>query len=295
MRASGGSGIGETHGFPSAPETRFVPDFAPFRVTMIDGLIDRPSSLRLPSVPGSIGALVGAAGTVVLRPSGEPTRFLHEGSLALLDRSLPLTLEVGRGVNEWMLFEIDAENAPTIARLTVEGGPVIRHSDCGDDIVFTTLYRSALDLLHDMRLQGLGMLLATMGYVLGLESRNDVFCLAAVPPEVKGNLRELIVDVLTDPAADWQLKEAALRSAYSPFHLSRSFKSMVGYGFPEFVERCRTGVAVGCLLVTDMSADEISRCVGFGSIQSMRHAVRTHTGFLPSEIRGETVYAVTSN
>lgn len=102
-------------------------------------------------------------------------------------------------------------------------------------------------------------------------------------------LMNLIETVRTSPDRDWSLNGAAAEAGYSPFHLSRTFKALAGYGFPEFVDRCRTEIAVEKLLGdAEIHADDVAIQAGFGSTQAMRDAFRDYVGFLPSELRSST-------
>ncbi len=109
--------------------------------------------------------------------------------------------------------------------------------------------------------------------------------LADIPNTGQESLLDLLRQVKVSSEQTWALKEAAETAAYSAFHLSRSFRSVTRYGFPEFVDRCRTEQAVKKLLTQDLSFEEISQTCGFGSSHSFRNACREYYGFLPSEIR----------
>jgi len=99
-------------------------------------------------------------------------------------------------------------------------------------------------------------------------------------------LLALIGAVRSNPERDWSLNGAANEAGYSPFHLSRTFKAIAGFGFPEFVDRCRTEIAVEALLSDPAtSIDDVAITSGFGSTQAMRDSFREYTGLLPSELR----------
>lgn len=109
--------------------------------------------------------------------------------------------------------------------------------------------------------------------------------LAAIPEGIPLPLLELMLAVKEKPTAPWSLKDAAAMAGYSAFHLSRTFRVAIEYGFPEFVDRCRTELALKELLETDESIEEVANKCGFGSTQALRSACREYVGFLPSEIR----------
>ncbi len=103
----------------------------------------------------------------------------------------------------------------------------------------------------------------------------------ALPPP----LATLVERVRVAPEQRWALKEAAERAGYSPFHLSRTFRSLVGYGFPEFVDRCRTEMAIQLVARENPGIDELSRRCGFGTTQALRDSFRSFLGLLPSEVK----------
>ncbi len=110
--------------------------------------------------------------------------------------------------------------------------------------------------------------------------------------ELPDAIANLIRFVRTDPARSWSLRDAAHEIGYSPFHLSRTFRASMPYGFPEYVERCRTEVACQQVLGSGDSVEKIALDKGFGSAQAMRDAFRRHFGLLPNEIRTLGVYTV---
>jgi AraC-like DNA-binding protein len=113
----------------------------------------------------------------------------------------------------------------------------------------------------------------------------DEFQLAAIPVGLPETVEFLTEEVRSNPAGAWPLKEAADRAGYSPFHFSRVFKQMVGYGFHEFVDRCRTECAVNMLCETDSAVDLVASTCGFGTTQGLRESVKEYLGLVPSEIR----------
>jgi AraC-like DNA-binding protein len=112
------------------------------------------------------------------------------------------------------------------------------------------------------------------------------YLLTAIPrSHYADSMIRLMEAVRARPSDAWTLKEAAAYAGYSPFHLSRTFKTTVGYGFPEFVERCRTERAVMRLAVKMEQSEDVAVETGFSSSQSLRDAFRDYVGILPSEIR----------
>ncbi len=121
--------------------------------------------------------------------------------------------------------------------------------------------------------------------VARLMSSGDQVQLAALPLDLPETVKELIAQVRKNPAAPWPLKDAADMAGYSPFHFSRVFKSLVGYGFHEFVDRSRTECAVEMLVTTESAVDLVASTCGFGTTQGLRESVKEYLGLVPSELR----------
>lgn len=130
-------------------------------------------------------------------------------------------------------------------------------------------------------------LLASVVYelVARLMTGSDQVQLAAIPLDLPDTIQALTVEVRKNPALPWPLKEAADAAGYSPFHFSRVFKSLVGYGFHEYVDRCRTEVAIDLLCNSDSPVDLVASTCGFGTTQGLRESVKEYLGLVPSELR----------
>jgi AraC-like DNA-binding protein len=113
----------------------------------------------------------------------------------------------------------------------------------------------------------------------------DQVQLATVPLSLPETITELVVKVRENPATPWPLRDAADMAGYSPFHFSRVFKNLVGYGFHEYVDRCRTECAVEMLCTTDHAVDLVASTCGFGTTQGLRESVKEYLGLVPSELR----------
>jgi len=109
--------------------------------------------------------------------------------------------------------------------------------------------------------------------------------LASVPVDIPPNVANLVQQVRQRPDLPWPLKDAAELVGYSPFHFSRIYKSLMGYGFHEFVDRCRTEHAVDLLCTTDSPIDVVAAASGFGTTQALRESVKEYLGLVPSELR----------
>lgn len=113
----------------------------------------------------------------------------------------------------------------------------------------------------------------------------DQVQLAATPFGLPETIQELVKEVRGNPALPWPLRDAADKAGYSPFHFSRVFKSLVGYGFHEYVDRCRTECAVDMLCTTDSPVDLVASTCGFGTTQGLRESLKEYLGLVPSELR----------
>lgn len=110
-------------------------------------------------------------------------------------------------------------------------------------------------------------------------------CITKFVHQATEPVKDLIASVKDNPTKSWTLVNAAKVAGYSQFHLSRSFKTMFGYGFPEYVDRCRTEMAITELIERDAPVDQVARTCGFGSGQALRTAMKEYIGILPSELR----------
>jgi len=113
----------------------------------------------------------------------------------------------------------------------------------------------------------------------------DEMQLSMLPGNLPEALLNLASHVRVNPAGNWSLKEASELASYSPFHFSRVFKQLAGFGFHEYVERCRTEHAVSLLVNTELSVDHVATQSGFGTTQGLRESVRDYLGLVPSEFR----------
>lgn len=129
------------------------------------------------------------------------------------------------------------------------------------------------------------MLSVVYEIVARLVTGGDEVQLAALPPDLPETIRQLAGKVRSKPSDGWPLKDAADMAGYSPFHFSRVFKQLVGYGFHEYVDRCRTEAAVELLVTTDMAVDLVASTCGFGTTQGLRESIREYLGLVPSELR----------
>ncbi len=94
--------------------------------------------------------------------------------------------------------------------------------------------------------------------------------------------------VRAEPVKDWSLKVAAQVAGYSQYHLSRTFRNELGYGLPEFVERCRVEMALKQINSGSRDFNEVAIASGFATPSAFREALKKIVGVLPSELRRMT-------
>lgn len=109
--------------------------------------------------------------------------------------------------------------------------------------------------------------------------------LTPVPGDLATGLNNLVNAVHADPVQDWSLKQAALVAGYSQFHLSRTFRVELGYGLPEFVERCRVEMALRQIHSGNRDLNDVAVACGFSTPSAFREALKKIVGVLPSELR----------
>ena len=182
-------------------------------------------------------------------------------------------------LDQWMDEQLNKDPGRRGARGSIRSKPMHADVAAGLERLVEQLKGSAEDSIPALY----GLIHISVGYVLVGESEVG---LAPLPQELPAVIRALTARVKEHPEAAWPLKDASDQVGYSPFHFSRVFKALVGYGFHEYVDRCRTELAVRLLSTTDDPVDIISSEAGFGTAQSLRESVKEHLGLLPSELRG---------
>ncbi len=106
------------------------------------------------------------------------------------------------------------------------------------------------------------------------------------------------------PQKDWVVVSAALRSVSDRFceseltletladslcvsasHLSRSFKSMTGQSFSDYLRATRLGYACTLLSDTELAIDDVVEACGLRDIPSFYHNFHAYTGMTPHKYR----------
>ena len=242
-------------------------------------------------VPSGVNALVlNMSGTLLVRaaPSGRLI-LIPPRSLTFI-RPGRLVVQAARGDHESLLvtwptratpvleYWLNSRNGAKAGNRSIACKPIDPHF-LGAFDRFNGAIKGSSDAVEPLVISVLYEVVAR------LMSSGDQVQLAALPLELPETIRDLIAKVRKNPAAPWPLKDAADMAGYSPFHFSRVFKSIVGYGFHEFVDRSRTECAVEMLVTTESAVDLVASTCGFGTTQGLRESVKEYLGLVPSELR----------
>ncbi|HTK62126.1 MAG TPA: GlxA family transcriptional regulator [Pseudonocardia sp.] len=103
-------------------------------------------------------------------------------------------------------------------------------------------------------------------------------------PTTRG-LREVLDEVVLDPAADHSTAAMAARASVSERHLARMFRDEVGMTPARYVERTRLEAAKLLLVSSDEGQGSVARRAGFGSPETMRRIFRRNLGVSPGGYR----------
>ena len=244
-------------------------------------------------VPNSVNALlINLSGTLLARSApGGRLVIIAPRSLTFV-RSGKLVLQAARGDHESILVTWPARATPVLeVWLGAKGGskssassrfvackPIDPHFAAAFER-FNAAIKGSPDAMEPLVISMLYEVVAR------LMSGGDQVQLAALPSDLPDTIKDLVAKVRRNPAAPWPLKDAADMAGYSPFHFSRVFKTLVGYGFHQFVDRSRTECAVEMLVTTESAVDLVASTCGFGTTQGLRESVKEYLGLVPSELR----------
>ena len=269
-----------------------MPGLGYVRMETVTGSVPRKTT-GAALVPNSVNALVfNLQGTLLVRsaPNGRLV-IVPPRSLAFV-RAGRLVVQAARGDHECLIVTWPTRATPVLEMwLNAKGGG--RASASGRSVAckpIDPLFHDAYERF-DAALKGppeaVEPLILSVLYevVARLMSSGDQVQLAALPMDLPETMRDLTAKVRRNPAAPWPLKDAADMAGYSPFHFSRVFKQLVGYGFHQFVDRSRTECAVEMLVTTESSVDLVASTCGFGTTQGLRESVKEYLGLVPSELR----------
>ena len=262
-------------------------------VEHLSGNLQKPSNGQIIVPEGHHVVVLNQSGTILGRvaPSG-PLLLVLPNSVAYLRQSTT-HFQIARGDHKATIIAWPGAATPLLeAWLSGRSAPkndrgAVRVAGCKP--VNPHFFEAIGRFERALRDRGAAgeILIASVVYeiVARIMSGRDEVQLAATPSDLPETILELVEKVRKAPNQPWPLREAADLAGYSPFHFSRIFKSMVGYGFHEYVDRCRTESAVLMLVSTDDPIDIIAQRAGFGTTQGLRESVKEYLGLVPSELR----------
>ncbi len=262
------------------------------RLESVSGTVARTSTGYLVVPQGMCVLCVNLKGTIIARAGTQGKLVLIPPRSITFVRSAKLILQAARGEHLTQLLSWEGRVTPllenwiaTKINRSTAGSP--RSVACRpiDPQFQSTLARFELAAANPGETMEPLMVSVIYEFVARLMTGSDQVQLAAVPADLPDTIRELILRVRQKPSLGWPLRDAADAAGYSPFHFSRVFKNLVGYGFHEYVDRCRTESAVELLCTTDQAVDQVASSCGFGTTQGLRESVKEYLGLVPSELR----------
>jgi len=278
----------ESDGFASELVLTGVSGMEPFGVWSIAGNAGSPRSYRLHSSGGRFKAILSRKGAALITMTGGHAGALVPRSMAMVRPDTDTFITFGRGAHEALLISWDHAAMPFLKEPIERAGQNLCfcHFAPGNPIA-NGLYQevAAIEDSQELEVRPIVGTLLAFGVHQCLNASDQKLILADIPAEATGSMLQLLEAVKARPQEAWSLKEAAAMAAYSAFHLSRTFRSLTDYGFPEFVDRARTEIAVAMLMRSSYGIDEIAAQCGYGSSQALRNACREYLGLLPSELK----------
>lgn len=264
----------------------------------ISGSRRKPMRWLMDVAERSVLILASQRGTMLVKDGPvDRVGLLHDRSVMIAPGPLTLTGLMARGTHEYTAYSLRDTDAQALIS-SWDRASALEPTSLGYGIQFCSGSTFAGEALDQLAIWSKNYISATYGRVLGAllclggvaSAPTEPFSLCSIAigtfPEP---IQRLLDDVRQNPREPWSLKNAAAHAGYSPFHLSRAFKSAVGFGFPEFVERCRVESAIPKILGRTQPLDAIGIAAGFSSAPAMRDAFRENLGLLPSEFRSFAV------
>ncbi len=268
-----------------------VPGFKHIRVETVTASVSKTATGSV-TVPQGVNLLCfNSVGTLLVRDGGEGNlTVIPPRSATFVRGGVRLVAQAARGDHSTQLMSWQGILTPLldswVASRTSRSSTSRRTIGCKQVDPHLT---GALQRFEQAKAAGEAAepLLLSVAYELvsKLMTGSDQVQLAAIPIDLPETIKQLTKEVRKNSALPWPLKEAADTAGYSPFHFSRVFKSLVGYGFHEYVDRCRTEVAIDMLCNTDSPVDLVASACGFGTTQGLRESVKEYLGLVPSELR----------
>ena len=164
--------------------------------------------------------------------------------------------------------------------------PVLTH-DCGFEDAYTALARelSTPDEYSMSAADSIFSLLLTKIF------RAEQVCIAdAVSDKVDKRYKKLLGHI-GEHFASVTFDEAAGLMHFNPTYFSKYFKSRAGMTFTEYINYLKTDEAVRLIHEGELKMTEISRACGFSTIRSFNRVFRAHTGYCPTELPEDYIFA----
>lgn len=269
------------------------PGMPHLRLESVTGQVVRTCTGVLGVSPGSNVLAINLKGTLICRTGVHGRLILVPPRSFTFVRGSRLIVQASRGEHRTLLISWTSQSADLLEKWLMSRPATKTDKGAGRLVACKPIdphFKDALarfDTATETMTHDTEPLVASFVYevVTRLMQGPDVVQLATIPANLPETITDLIAKVRSNPAPPWPLKQAADEAGYSPFHFSRVFKAMVGYGFHEYVDRCRTEVAVDMLVSTDLPVDIVASTCGYGTTQGLRESVREYLGLVPSELR----------
>ncbi len=262
------------------------------RLENIGGTVARTATGYLTVPVGMCALCVNLRGTLIARTGIHGKLILIPPRSITFIRGTKLIVQAARGEHQSQLLSWEGRVTPLLdnwitTRVSRSNSGAARTVACRpiDPHFKSTVARFDKAVAHPSETMEPLMVSVIYEFVAQLMIGSDQVQLAAVPLDLPETIKDLVARVRQNPALGWPLRDAADAAGYSPFHFSRVFKNLVGYGFHEYVDRCRTECAVDLLCTTDQAVDQVATSCGFGTTQGLRESVKEYLGLVPSELR----------
>ena len=269
-----------------------VPGMNYLRLEQVSGTVARTSTGYLVVPNGMCALCINLKGTLIVRSGVQGRLILVPPRSITFVRGARLIVQAARGEHQSQLLSWEGRVTPLLdnwiaTRITRSNNGFARPVACKPiDPHFKAAvarYDQAISAANETMEPQVVSVVYEIASKLMMSS--DQVQLAAVPNDLPDTIKDLVARVRQNPAHGWPLRDAADAAGYSPFHFSRVFKNLVGYGFHEYVDRCRTETAVELLCTTDQAVDLVASTCGFGTTQGLRESVKEYLGLVPSELR----------
>lgn len=263
------------------------------RIVRVAGTLERPLVRMVHMQPGESTLTVSTRGTAFLHDGlRNKTPIYSYGGVYILGHERT-SIHYGRGKHNWIEWHWHHRGAEILSAWLQE--TLTRQQQKGRALPFSLSTRPQIerDLLAESmeatttNRKDLWPLLGALALrlVSVAATYETTQTLSTAPKNVPKTLTDLMEMVRREPTREWSLKDGSDAIGWSPFHLSRTFRQVMGYGFPEFVDRIRAERSVDDLMSNDKPLLEVATANGFSTIHAMREVLKDSTGFLPKELR----------